>query len=91
MNPDDSTETNIAAERPRIAQSATPQPLTDAHLEPWLANVVDVTMRDGSHRIGLLQRIERGVATLRPIDAEHSDPLVFRVSDARRVGRALPN
>lgn len=32
--------------------------LTAEHLEPWNGNIVDLTMLDGSHQIGLLQRVD---------------------------------
>ena len=34
-------------------------PLTAEHLEPWNGNIVDLTMIDGTHRVGLLHRVNR--------------------------------
>lgn len=87
MNVDDPIGASEAPERPPVVPAALRRPFTPAHLEPWRGNIVDVTMRDGSHRIGLLQGIERGVATLRGGD-EGKDSADFRVADARRVERA---
>jgi hypothetical protein len=35
-----------------------------ATLEPWLGNAIDLTMSDGTHRIGLLQKVDAQWAQL---------------------------
>jgi hypothetical protein len=32
--------------------------MTRAYLEPWIGNVIDLTLSDGSHRVGLLQKVD---------------------------------
>jgi hypothetical protein len=32
--------------------------MNGASLEPWLGNIIDLTLSDGTHRIGLLQKID---------------------------------
>ena len=39
--------------------------LTAEHLDPWNGNIVDLTMLDGTHRIGLLQRVDRNWVRLK--------------------------
>jgi hypothetical protein len=66
------------------------RPLTAAHLEPWRGTVVDLTMADGTHRIGRVESIERGSVQLRgPADSDElpGDGLV-RLAEAVTVGRA---
>jgi hypothetical protein len=41
------------------------RPLTAAHFEPWRGNIIDVTMMDGSHHVGLLERMENDTASMR--------------------------
>lgn len=83
MNTDD----NQAAELLPIVYTPVERQFTSAHLEPWRGDMIDVTMRDGSHRIGRLHGLEGGVATLRGIGEKH-DSASFRVADACRVERA---
>jgi hypothetical protein len=42
------------------------RPVTYANLEPWLWNVIDLTLSDGSHRIGLLEKVDAEWAKLNP-------------------------
>ncbi len=66
--------------------------LTDEHLEPWNGNIVDMTMADGTHQIGLLQRVDREFVRLRPADGSKQvgDGLV-RIASAVSVSRAARN
>jgi hypothetical protein len=68
-------------------------PLTDEHLEPWNGNIVDLTMADGSHRTGLLQRIDRTTVRLRPVPGAPAVPDggIVRIADATSVARASRN
>jgi hypothetical protein len=76
--------------KPHIAPK--PRSLTAAHLEPWRGNIIDVTMIDGSHRIGLLDRMEEGVARLRAVAGfKNPDGGSFRIADAMRLQRASRN
>jgi hypothetical protein len=70
----------------------TQQRLTDEHLDPWHGNIVDMTMADGSHLIGLLARVDREFVRLRSADGSKmpGDGLV-RIADAVRVVRAARN
>jgi hypothetical protein len=81
-----------AGER-KPTMTATRRSLTPAHLEPWRGNIIDVTMRDGSHRIGLLERMEAGTASLRTIGAVNDRPSVgvISIADAISVERASRN
>ena len=67
--------------------------LTAEHLEPWTGNVVDLTMRDGSHRIGLLERIDRASAYLRAVAGVLPPPDggAIRIADTFIVSRASRN
>lgn len=40
--------------------------VTYANLEPWLGNIIDLTMADGSHRIGLLEKVDNEWAHFSP-------------------------
>lgn len=40
--------------------------MTRAHLEPWTGNIVDLTLSDGTHRIGLLEKVDAQWAQLNP-------------------------
>jgi hypothetical protein len=69
------------------------RPLTAEHLEPWNGNVVDVTMADGSHRIGLLDRIDQESVHLRASAgvARLPNDGVIRIADAIAINRASRN
>ena len=32
--------------------------MNDASLEPWIGNIIDLTLSDGTHRVGLLQKVD---------------------------------
>jgi hypothetical protein len=32
--------------------------MSNASLEPWIGNAIDLTLSDGTHRIGLLQKVD---------------------------------
>jgi hypothetical protein len=71
---------------------STTRSLTVEHLEPWNGNIVDMTMLDGTHLTGLLQRVDRDWVRLKNVDGSKSagDGLV-RISDAAKVERAARN
>jgi hypothetical protein len=41
-------------------------PMTSAYLEPWTGNIIDLTLADGTHRIGLLEKVDAEWAHLNP-------------------------
>ena len=67
--------------------------LTAAHLEPWKGNIIDVTMLDGSHKIGLLERTEAGTARLRSVGGTNDRVTfgVIQIADAMSIQRASRN
>jgi hypothetical protein len=67
--------------------------LTAEHMEPWNGNVIDVTMADGSHRIGLLEGVDGKSARLRAVGiaAALSNGGVIQLADAIAIQRALRN
>ena len=67
--------------------------LSAEHLEPWNGDVVDVTMADRSHRIGLLNRIDQGSAHLRASAgvARLPNDGVIRIAEAIAINRASRN
>jgi hypothetical protein len=67
--------------------------LTSEHLEPWRENVVDLTLADGTHRIGLLTQIEKGNVHLRGARGNVAlpDGGVVRIVDTVEVKRAPRN
>jgi hypothetical protein len=91
MNPrDESLETEIRASKPAtVARKA----LTAAHFEPWKGNIIDVTMLDGSHKIGLLERTEAGTARLRSVGGTNDRVTfgVIQIAEAMTVQRASRN
>jgi hypothetical protein len=66
--------------------------LTAEHLEPWNGNIVDLTMTDGTHLTGLLQRIDAEWVRLKSYDGVKvpNDGLV-RIADAASIARAARN
>jgi hypothetical protein len=66
--------------------------LTAEHLEPWNGNIVDLTMIDGTHCTGLLQRIDAEWVRLKSYGGVKlpNDGLV-RIADAASVARAARN
>ena len=72
---------------------STTRTLTAEHLEPWNGNIVDMTMLDGSHLTGLLQRVDADWVRLRAFDGSKprtGDGLV-RISEAVKIERAARN
>ena len=91
MEAHDGTQGFEAGERPPSV-TVKPRALTAAHFEPWRGNIIDVTMMDGTHRIGLLERMEEGMARLRAIgNVKNPDGGMFRMSDAVTLHRASRN
>ncbi len=68
------------------------KPLTAEHLEPWNGNIVDLTMLDGTHHTGLLQRVDSQWIRLKSYDGVKvpSDGLI-RIADAASISRAARN
>jgi hypothetical protein len=69
------------------------KPLTAENLEPWNGNIVDLTMLDGTHRTGLLQRIDAEWVRLKTPGAPKSaaaDELV-QISLAASISRFARN
>ncbi len=67
--------------------------MTDENFEPWNGNIVDLTMSDGSHRSGLLARVDRTFVRLKPVGgakASSEDGLV-RIADTASIARAARN
>jgi hypothetical protein len=67
--------------------------MSGASLEPWLANIIDLTLSDGTHRVGLLQKIDGPWAQL---SAGRGKPALVdggkvRISDAVSIVRASRN
>ena len=67
--------------------------MTAEHLEPWNGNIVDMTMLDGTHQTGLLQRIDADWVRLKPLDGTkvRADTGLVRISDAISIARAARN
>ncbi len=78
--------------KPTIA--AKRRSLTAAHLEPWKGNIIDVTMLDGTHKIGLLERTtEEGTARLRSVGGTNDRVSVgvIKIAEAISIQRASRN
>jgi hypothetical protein len=71
----------------------TQRSLTDENLEPWSGNIVDLTMSDGSHQTGLLERVDREFVRLRTYDGSKARPGdgLVRIAEAVKVMRAARN
>lgn len=67
--------------------------LTAEHLEPWNGNIVDLTMIDGTHRIGLLQRVDRDFVRLKTGRGEANLPNggLIQIDQTTVVSRASRN
>lgn len=67
--------------------------MNDASLLPWLGNIVDLTLSDGTHRIGLLQKVDAEWAQLSAGrgNAAIIDGGKVRISDAVSIVRASRN
>lgn len=67
--------------------------LTAEHFEPWRDTFVDLTLSDGSHRVGLLKQIAKGDVHLRA--ARGNTPLpdggVIRIVDTVEIRRGAVN
>jgi hypothetical protein len=71
----------------------TPSTLTAEHLEPWNGNVVELTMLDGTHRVGLLQRVDAQWVRLKvgPGAARLPDGGLIQIDQATAISRASRN
>jgi hypothetical protein len=68
------------------------KPLTAENLEPWNGNIVDLTMLDGTHRTGLLQRVDAEWVRLKsPSPAKSGDDGLVRIALAASVARFARN
>jgi hypothetical protein len=67
--------------------------ITAENLEPWNGNIVDLTMHDGSHRLGLLQRIDTEWVRLKSFGSTKvaPDDGLVRIADARSIARGARN
>ncbi len=67
--------------------------LTDEHFEPWNGNIVDVTMHDGTHRTGLLARVDQTWIRLKPArdGVKPADDGLVRIADTASIARASRN
>lgn len=68
--------------------------MNDASLLPWVGNIIDLTLSDGTHRIGLLQKVDDEWAQLsagRGRNAALVDGGKVRISDAVSIVRASRN
>jgi hypothetical protein len=64
--------------------------ISEATLEPWIGNIIDLTLSDGTHRVGLLQKVDGQWAQL---NAGRSMPAILdggkvRIADAVSIVRA---
>lgn len=66
------------------------RPLTVDHLEPWNGNIVQMTMRDGSCQVGLLQRVDSNWVRLKATPALPNGGLI-EIALATAVSRASRN
>jgi hypothetical protein len=60
------------------------------HLEPWNGNIVQMTMRDGTRQVGLLQRVDENWVRLKAIPALPNGGLI-EIALATAVSRASRN
>jgi hypothetical protein len=67
--------------------------LTAENLEPWNGNIVDLTMLDGTHRTGLLQRVDAEWVRLKTPNAPKSNAGegLVRIALAASVSRFARN
>jgi len=68
-------------------------PMTYANLEPWLGNIIALTLSDGSLRIGLLEKVDAEWAKLSPGRGKPAlpDGGMVRISGAVSIVRASRN
>ena len=64
--------------------------MTAEHLEPWNGNIVEMTMLDGSHNVGLLRRVDAQWVRLTATPALPNGGLV-EIALAASVSRASRN
>jgi hypothetical protein len=67
--------------------------ISNASLEPWIGNAIDLTLSDGTHRIGLLQKVDGEWAQM---SAGRGLPVLLdggkvRISDTVSLVRASRN
>ncbi len=69
------------------------RPMTDENFEPWNGNIVDVTMLDGSHRTGLLARVDQTWIRLKSARdaAKAPDDGLVRIAETASIVRASRN
>jgi hypothetical protein len=65
--------------------------ITAENLEPWNGNIVDLTMLDGTHRTGLLQRVDAEWVRLKNPGPKTADDGLVRISLAASISRAARN
>ena len=67
--------------------------LTVDNLEPWNGNIVDLTMIDGSHRVGLLKRLDKHRVMLKTGRGEPKlpDDGIVQINETTMVSRAWRN
>jgi hypothetical protein len=65
--------------------------ITAENLEPWNGNIVDLTMLDGTHRTGLLQRVDAEWVRLKNPGVKTADDGLVRISLAASISRAARN
>jgi hypothetical protein len=67
--------------------------MNDASLEPWIGNIIDLTLSDGTHRVGLLQKVDDQWAQLNAGRGNRAliDGGKVRISDAVSIVRASRN
>ena len=59
--------------------------MTSDHLVLWTGNTIDITLADGTHRIGLLEKVDAEWAYLRPAQGKAALPERGMVSVAGAV------
>lgn len=76
-----------------VARMNTDAHLSVEHFDPWNGNIVDLTMTDGSHRTGLLQRVDSEWVRLKaPRDAAKlPDDGLVRIADSVSIARGARN
>jgi hypothetical protein len=70
--------------------SSVTRSLSAEHLEPWNGNIVEVTMKDGSRQVGLLQRVDSNWVRLKATPALPAGGLV-EIALTTAVARASRN
>ena len=77
-------ERRARAVLPSTMQNA--HPLTAGNLEPWTGNIIDLTLSDGTHRIGLLEKVDGLYVQLRSGAEAQPLPEGGKVPDFRHRG-----